>query len=309
MDNQILNEPFTEIQVKKTMKTLKNNKCGGIDLILNEFIKNSPDISIEIIVRLFNVILDSEFIPTDWCLGIIKPIFKNKGDPRDPSNYRGITILSCLGKLFTSCINTRLTSYSKSCDIRPIGNEQAGFRQGFSTADHIFFLKTLIDLYLFKKKRLYYCFVDYSKAFDTVNRAALWSKLLAKGIGGKLIKSIYSMYNNAKSCISMAGKTAGYFACKTGVRQGENLSPLLFSISDFLNDINLDTYLKLYVLLYADDTVILAESPRELQLALDAMDQYCTLWKLKINVSKTKVLVFSRGYVEKPQNLRLVMLN
>ena len=67
------------------------------------------------------------------------------------------------------------------------------------------------------------------------------------------------------------------------------------NISDLLNDINLDTYLKLYVFLYADDTVILAESPRELQLALDAMDQYCTLWKLKINVSKTKV--FSRGYV------------
>ena len=153
---------------------------------------------------------------------------------------------------------------------------------------------------MFKKKRLYYCFVDYSKAFDTVNRAALWSKLLAKGIGGKLIKSIYSMYNNAKSCISISGKTSGYFACKTGVRQGENLSPLLFliflsdlgdylstkyngllfinnNISDLSNDINLDTYLKLYVLLYADDTVILAESPRELQLALYAMDQYCTL--------------------------------
>ena len=164
--------------------------------------------------------------------------------------------------------------------------------------------------------------MDYSKYFDTVNIAALWSKLLAKGIGGKLIGSIYSMYNNTKSCISISGKTSGYFACKTGVRQGKNLSPFLFSIflsdlrdflstkynglsfinnniPDLLNDINLDTYLKLYVLLYADDTVILAESPRELQLALDAMDQYCTLWQLKINVSKTKVLVFSRGYVRK----------
>ena len=77
--------------------------------------------------------------------------------------------------------------------------------------------------------------MDYSKAFDTVNRAALWSKLLSKGIGGKLIKSIYSMYNNAKSCISMSGKTSGYFVYETGVRQGENLSPLLFSI--FLSDL------------------------------------------------------------------------
>ena len=277
----MLNEPFTEIEVKKAIKTLKNNKCRGINLILNEFIKISPDILVEIIVKLFNVILDSELIPTDWCLGIIKPFFKNKGDPRDPLNYCEITIRSCLGKLFTSCINTRLASYSKSCDI--IGNEQAGFRQGFSTADHIFSLKSLIDLYLFKKKILYCCFVDYSEAFDTVNRAALWSKLLANSIGRKVIKSIYSIYNKAKSCISMSGKTSGYFACETGVRQGENISPLLFSIflsdlrdylstkyngssiitkniSDLLNDINLDTYLKLYVLLYADDTVIVAES-------------------------------------------------
>ena len=212
----------------------------------------------------------------------------------------------------------RLASYSKSCDN--IGNEQAGFRQGISTADHIFSLNTLIDLYLFKKKRFYCCFVDYSKTFDTVNRTALWSKLLAKGICGKLIKSIYSMYSNAKSCILMSGKTSGYFACETGVRRGDKLSPLLFliflsdsgnylstkynglsfiknSISDLLNDINLDTYLKLYFLLYADDTVILADTPRELRLALDAKDQYCTLWKLKIIVSKTKVSVFSRGYV------------
>ena len=179
MDNHILNEPFTEIEVKKAMKTLKNNKCGGIDSILNEFIKNSPDILIEIIVKLFNVILDSEFIPTDWFSGIIKPIFKNKGDPRDPSNYRGIIILSCLGKLFTSCTNTRLTSYSKSCDI--IGKEQAGFRQGFFNRwSHFFFKDTNWSIFVFKKKRLYCCFVDYSEAFDTVNRAALWSKLLAK---------------------------------------------------------------------------------------------------------------------------------
>ena len=118
----------------------------------------------------------------------------------------------------------------------------------------------------------------------------------------------------------MSGKTSGYFACETVVRQGEKLSPLLLSIflsdlrdylntkynglsfinnniSDLLNDINLDTYLKRHVLLYADDTVILAESSRELQLALDAIDQYYTLWKLKINVSETKVLVFSRGFV------------
>ena len=74
IDNQVINEPFTEIKVKKAIKTLKSNKCGGIDSSLNEFIKSSPDIIIEIIVKLFNIILDSELIPTDWCLVMIKPI-------------------------------------------------------------------------------------------------------------------------------------------------------------------------------------------------------------------------------------------
>ena len=160
-------------------------------------------------------------------------LFLNMGDPTDPSNYRGITILSCLGKLFTSCVNSRLTTYSNLFNV--VGNEQAGFKQGFSTTDHSFSLKTLIDLYLMKKKRLYCCFVYYSKAFDTVNRSALWSKLISNGIGGKLIKAIYSIYNNAKSCVSVAGKTSEYFACQTGICQRKKNSPLLFSI--FLSDL------------------------------------------------------------------------
>ena len=164
--------------------------------------------------------------------------------------------------VWESSLQAVLTSYSKSCDI--IRNEQAGFRQGFSTADHIFAFKSLIDLYLFKKKRLYCCFVDYSKV---VNLAPLLFCFFLSDFRDYLS----SKYNG--------------------------LSFINNNISDLLNDINLDKYLKLYVLLYAGDTVILAESPKELQLALDAMDQYCTLWKRKINVSKTKVLIFSRGYV------------
>ena len=79
----------------------------------------------------------------------------------------------------------------------------------------------------------------------------------------------------------------------------DGLSSIDNNILEYLNDTNLDVYLKLYVLLYVDDTVILANSPAELQLALDAMEQYCTSWKLSINISKTKVMIFSRGYVRK----------
>ena len=109
------------------------------------------------------MILECGLVPTSWCIGVIKPIFKNKGSPDDPDNYRGITLLSCLGKLFTNCVNTRLTEYIECTGA--MGEEQAGFREGYSTTDHIFVLSSLIELYLSRKKRLYCAFIDYKKSF------------------------------------------------------------------------------------------------------------------------------------------------
>ena len=234
----------------------------------------------------------------------------------DPNNYRGITLLSCIGKLFTAIINSRLTKFLNVRGI--IGDEQAGFRNNFSTVDHIFVLKNLVDIYLSKRKKLYCAFVDYCKAFDFVDRTSLWSKIIANGINGKIMTVIYNMYNNAKSRIKLNGQYSNLFDCNIGVRQGENLSPLLFAIylNDFelylsqhyngLNDIKKDIgdrlsdddveiFLRLFVLLYADDTIILAESPECLQKGLDALNNYCNLWKLSVNASKTKIVIFSRG--------------
>ena len=176
--NEFINNDFTENKVKTQIKKLRNNKAPGIDLIINEYIKNSPSQMITLITQLFNIILNSGIIPTDWTLGIIKPIYKNKGSPNDPENYRGITLLSCIGKLFTAVINTRLSNYLEG--VGAIGDEQAGFREGFSTLDHIFVLHSLIDLYLKSKKRVYCALIDYKKAFDLIDRVSLWAKLIAK---------------------------------------------------------------------------------------------------------------------------------
>ena len=175
--------------------------------------------------------------------------------------------------------------------------------------DHIFSLKTLIDIYLNKHKRLYCCYVDYSKALDTVSRTELWSELLNNNISGKLFQIIHDMYKSAKSCVSVNSTLTDNFSCIIGVRQGDNLSPLVFSI--FLNDFKLFlepahdglktvntlsvenlnqellVFCKLYILIYADDTVILAESQEDLQQSIDLMERYCSMWKLNINVSKT----------------------
>ena len=120
-----------------------------------------------------------------------------------------------------------------------MGEEQAGFRNQYSTIDHSLTLHLVIDLLLSRKERLYCAFVDYQKAFDTVNRTHLWSKLLSIGIKGRIFDVITNTYKDAQSCIRHNSELSSLFPCNNGVRQGENLSPLLFSI--YLND--LDTFL------------------------------------------------------------------
>ena len=135
--NQDINVEFTLDELCKNIKLLNSNKSSGIDLIKNEYLKNAPQSVIELAVKLFNLILKTGIVPLEWCLGLIIPVYKKKGSTSDPNNYRGITLLSCLGKLFTSCINVRLAKYLDAWSI--IGEEQAAFHEGYGTMDHVFF--------------------------------------------------------------------------------------------------------------------------------------------------------------------------
>ena len=321
---QEFNLDFTLGEVLSNIKALKNNKSAGADYIINEFLKNCPLDFVELLVKLFNLILRTGHVPEEWSIGLIVPIFKKKGSKLDVNNYRGITLLSCLGKLFSAIIN-RLTKFVENRKI--IGEEQSAFRKGYSTVDHAFVLNELINIYLHKNKRLYCCFIDYQKAFDTIERSALWSKVIANGINGKILRVVRNMYQTAKSCVKQQSMKSGIFACNMGVRQGENLSPLLFAF--FLNDFEdalskkysgltvvkdlssvLGTHdteflINMYVLLYADDTLVLAESPDELQCALDEVGIYCQKWGLTINQLKTKVVIFSRGKVRRNHSFKV----
>ena len=154
--DEALNQDFTYAEINNLINKLKNNKSCGIDNIVNEFIKSSPNEYKLLLVKLFNLILKTGIIPSSWGISFISPIYKNKGPKSDPDNYRGISLISCLGKLFTSALNERLSEFAETHKI--IGEEQAGFRTGYSTHDHIFTLQSIIDIYLNKfnrKKRDY----------------------------------------------------------------------------------------------------------------------------------------------------------
>ena len=91
--------------------SLKSNKACGDDDVINEYIKMTADILLPIYVLLFNLVLDSGVYPSDWSIGTIIPIFKGKGSPHDPKNYRPINLSSCIGKLFAALLNKRLTLF------------------------------------------------------------------------------------------------------------------------------------------------------------------------------------------------------
>ena len=184
----------------------------------------------------------------------------------------------------------------------------------------LFALYSILHVYMDRGKRIYCAFIDYKKAFDFVDRVSLWKKMMQNGINGKLLNVIYNMYCKAKSCVKNENSISDYFNCKVGVRQGENLSPMLFAIflndfeysisrmydglgflageiSSYLSDDDIEHFLRIFALLYADDTIVLAESAEQLQLALNAVHKYCYDWDLTVNTDKTQIVIFSRAKV------------
>jgi hypothetical protein len=140
-----------------------------------------------------------------------------------------------MSKLFTTLLNNRIETFCSENDI--ISDAQFGFRKGRSTVDAIFVLMSLIQNYLCNNKRLYVAFVDMMKCFDSIYRNALWLKLYKLGIRGKLLRIIRDMYQKVKSCVKCCNSYSDYFEYAVGLRQGEVISPLLFSM--FVEDLEL----------------------------------------------------------------------
>lgn len=155
--------PITEKEIVDAIKRLKKEKSHGTDLLINEYFIEFKDYLVPIILRLFNRILSSGFFPNMWAQCIIIPVFK-KGDALDPNNYRGISLVSCFCKLFTSILNQRLLTWSDANDV--ITDAQFGFQPKRGTAEAISSLSNVINMSIRKKKRLYCCFVDFKKAFN-----------------------------------------------------------------------------------------------------------------------------------------------
>ena len=288
-------------EIRQQLTTLKNWKAGGMDRIKNEMLKicDSKE-GLEMLSTLLNQIWEKETLPSELEIGRIVTLFKG-GDAFDCGDYRGISLLNVVYKLFSAILNKRLVTFCEKENI--LEEEQGGFREGRGCTDQIYSLYSIVAERLSKGKDTYICFIDIKKAYDRVWRDGLWICLADHGIKGKMWRMLRSIYSNVKSTVFCGGKDSEPFDIELGVRQGDVISPLLFSI--FFN--GLIKELKdqgvgitlidriLSGLFYADDTALLADSACETRVALKCVDNFFFKWRVDANAKKSGVMVVKGG--------------
>ena len=300
-NDEILDTEFTLTELHAAVFSQHNNKSPGMDNIPSEIIKASFPYIAPFLLNLYNKMFNNREYPRSWGESIIYPIFK-KGDVNDAQNYRGITLISILAKIYSQLLLSRLTTWTTEHDT--ITNKQFGFQKGKSTTDCVFLLHSIISKVLNSGEKLYCVFIDYEKCFDKIDRSYLWQKLLTENISGKFVNAIKSMYAMVKLCIKYNNNFSQFFDSHIGLKQGDPSSPILFmlfvndmidSINSNLNGIFTTDEMKIFLILFADDQVVFAKSPQALQSLLSDIENYCTAWGIKININKTKAMIFEKG--------------
>ena len=176
-------------EVWRAIHRLKSGKAAGVDEIRPEMLKALGGKGFVWLTRVFQAAWDSGEAPSDWQTGVVIPLFK-KGDKAVCDNYRGITLLSLLGKVYAKVLESRVRTI-----VEPIlSDEQCGFRPGRSTIDQVFTLQQVGEKAWEYAKPVYACFVDLEKAYDRVPRDLLWECLREYDVDQELIRAIKSLY-------------------------------------------------------------------------------------------------------------------
>ena len=298
--NVYLNANLTLDEVKKAVQKSKNRKATGCDDIPNEVLKDVT--IIEALYHLYQLCLDAGKVPSRWLRAIVTPIPKDiSKDQRIPLNYRGISLLCCISKIYSSILNARLLKFAETENI--LVDEQNGFRPNRSCTDHIFSLNSIVKNRINENKSTFGVFIDFKKAFDLVDRELLLYRMLLYGVNGKFYNSLKAMYNQTESCVKLNNLYTEWFPTQIGVRQGDCLSSSLFAL--YINDLAVGINglgkgikcgnVNISLLMYADDVVILTENENDMQCILDFVEKWCKKWRLVINKDKTKAMHFRKS--------------
>ncbi|KAK3556337.1 hypothetical protein QTP70_007103 [Hemibagrus guttatus] len=190
---------ITQAEVTEVVQQLLGGKAPGVDEIRPEYLKSLDVVGLSWLTRLCNIAWRSGTVPLDWATGVVVPLFK-KGDRRVCSNYRGITLLSLPGKVYSRVLERRVRPLVKPW----IQEEQCGFRPSRGTLDQLYTLHRVLEGSWEFAQPVHMCFVDLEKAFDRVPRGILWEVLWEYGVRGPLLRAVRSLYNRSRSLVRIA---------------------------------------------------------------------------------------------------------
>jgi len=285
-------------EIKIIINKLKLKKSPGIDKINNLLLKNLPRKAIVCLMYIYRSCMKLSYFPDVWKHAKVVPIPKPGKDLSLSSNYRPISLLSSLSKIFEKIILKRIIVHLTTYDILP--DEQFGFRHNHSCDHQLTRLTKHIKNSLSEKLSTGMLAFDIEKAFDSVWHKGLVHKMFTLKFPLYIIKLILSFLSQRSFQVSLNGTSSKSYNIVAGVPQGSVLSPTLYNI--FTSDLKIS---KCEKGMFADDTTmqLSAKRPdtilRNLNLASKELSDYCSTWKVKLNDSKTKAAFFTRRKASK----------
>ena len=318
IQEEALDGEITMIELVDALFSLKSNKAAGKDRMLNDDLIELLDTSkpsehwknceiLTFLHKMMKKLWDTERVPENFKETTLRPFLKDADkDPTKPTNYRPVSLLNVLMKVYEHIIKVRLTKFLD--EINYFSTAQAAYRKGRCTGDQILVIQEIFYYYRYKKgtqgateekRPLYLGLMDLIKAFDTVPRLRLFKKLKKTGVQGKMFRVIKNLYEGNTATVKIGEYRSESFKIESGVMQGSKLGPILFSIyiNDLLEELqksNLGVTLwrtMVTALGFADDIILLADTPTNLQALIDM----CVSWSkengMKFNAGKKKCIV------------------
>ena len=272
-------------------------------------LKNLPEAAEKKLVEIFNNVLISGCVPEDWEIGEVVLALK-KNPPTCIENYLPITLISCISKLMTKIIAKRISAAVESSQI--LGPEQQGFRKGRRCEDNIYLINSILTKAEQKKAVTHLLFLDLKEAYDRVDRMILYKKLSQLNFPASFIDFLKDYYSHDYITSSTAGSTTRKLYLTRGLRQGCNLSAILFIIylSELGNrlrkaNVGIPVYnnILLSFLKFADDLVMFSGLWSEIMILIKILEKWCQDFRMVISVSKTKVVTPDKNLLWRILNL------
>lgn len=286
----------TAEDVYRCVTRMKRGKSPGHDGLSVEHLLFAPKLLFEKLAIFFNLCIEHSYLPADFMRTIVVPIIKNRtGDVSSSSNYRPISLATIFSKVFETIIMKHLNENNI-----PLNNAQFGFRRGSSTDLAIFALKNTVYEYLNRNTTVYSCFLDLSRAFDTINYNILWEKLRKTEVPPKIVNILEYWYANQVNQVKWNNTLSETYRLTSGVRQGGLTSPVLFNlyINELIEELSSTRVgcqvggVRVNNLSYADDMVLLSPSVNGIRQLINICEKYATRHHLTYNVKKTEVMIF-----------------